>query len=273
MFEIGTTLRDARVRKDISLQEAEDQTKIRVKYIQAMENEDFEILPGGTYVKGFLRTYAEYLGLDYQLVLDEYNERYGSGEHREHIIQSVNPVKIEPPSGSIGESYDSGLRSLRSQKNRNYLFVAALAISIIAVLAYLGWGNQSSNDPTIITTTEVGEEADAPAETAPERIVTQPQTPPPPPPELETVALTSTVGDNWVELRRGDATGEIIWGGTLSSGDSMSFTKADLAVPRIWMQVGSANGLEVTVNGIPQDVPQVVGASYMISAEGMNGQR
>ena len=56
MFEIGTTLRDARIRMDISLQQAEDETKVRIKYIQAMEYEDFDIMPGGTDVKGFLRT-------------------------------------------------------------------------------------------------------------------------------------------------------------------------------------------------------------------------
>ena len=72
MFEIGNTLREARVRRNLTLQQVEEDTKIRVKYVQAMENEDFDIMPGVTYVKGFLRTYSEYLGLDPDVIIDEY---------------------------------------------------------------------------------------------------------------------------------------------------------------------------------------------------------
>ena len=59
MFEIGTTLREARVRRKLTLQQVEEDTKIRVKYLQAMENEDFDLMPGKAYVKGFLQTYAD----------------------------------------------------------------------------------------------------------------------------------------------------------------------------------------------------------------------
>ena len=59
MFEIGNTLREARVRRNLTLQQVEEDTKIRVKYVQAMENEDFDVMPGATYVKGFLRTYSD----------------------------------------------------------------------------------------------------------------------------------------------------------------------------------------------------------------------
>ena len=77
MFEIGNTLREARVRRNLTLQQVEEDTKIRVKYVQAMENEDFDVMPGATYVKGFLRTYSEYLGLDPDVILDEYRSRVG----------------------------------------------------------------------------------------------------------------------------------------------------------------------------------------------------
>src|SRR3954449_1256952 len=76
MFEIGTSLREARVRQGVDLLEAERATKIRSKYLRALEDERFELLPAQTYVKGFLRSYAEYLGLDGQLYVDEYNSRY-----------------------------------------------------------------------------------------------------------------------------------------------------------------------------------------------------
>lgn len=263
MFEIGSTLRDARVRKDISLQQAEDETKIRVKYIQAMENEDFEILPGGTYVKGFLRTYAEYLELDYQLLLDEYNDRFGSGDHREHIIQAAGRTTKEATPSTP-----------RSQKNRNYIFVAVLAVAIIAVLAYLGWGNTASNEPTLITTTDTGTGTQtstappAPAAQAP--VATTPtQTAPA---VIETVVFTSTSSDNWVELHRDSADGEVIWGGTLSPGESKSFDQAALGANRVWLQVGSAVGLQVVINDKPQDMPEKVGATYAITAAGISEQ-
>ena len=80
MFEIGTSLREARVRQGVDLLEAERATKIRSKYLRALEDERFELLPAQTYVKGFLRSYADYLGLDGQLYVDEYNSRYVGGE-------------------------------------------------------------------------------------------------------------------------------------------------------------------------------------------------
>src|SRR3954451_4835129 len=75
MFEIGNSLREARVRQGPDYSQVELVTKIRAKYIRALEEEQFEMLPVGTYIKGFLRSYAEYLGLDGQLYVDEYNSR------------------------------------------------------------------------------------------------------------------------------------------------------------------------------------------------------
>src|SRR4026208_1475512 len=88
MFEIGNSLREARLRQGFDLARVEDDTKIRAKYLQALEDERFEVLPSETYVKGFLRTYAEYLGLDGQLYVDEFNSRYASGdeEYREPVV-------------------------------------------------------------------------------------------------------------------------------------------------------------------------------------------
>ena len=82
MFEIGNSLREARTRKELDFPELETGTKIRAKYLRALEDENFEVLPSATYVKGFLRTYAEYLGLDGQLYVDEYNSRFVIGEEQ-----------------------------------------------------------------------------------------------------------------------------------------------------------------------------------------------
>jgi hypothetical protein len=78
VFELGNSLHEARVRQGLEYPQVELATKIRAKYIRALEDETFEVLPSETYVKGFLRSYAEYLGLDGQLYVDEYTSRYGS---------------------------------------------------------------------------------------------------------------------------------------------------------------------------------------------------
>src|SRR5947209_15808712 len=73
---IGERLREARMRRKIDIAEVEAKTKIRAKYLRALEHEDFGLLPGPTFVKTFLRTYAEYLGLDAQLLIEEYRAQY-----------------------------------------------------------------------------------------------------------------------------------------------------------------------------------------------------
>jgi hypothetical protein len=80
VFEIGNSLREARLRQQLDFADIERVTKIRPKYLRALEDESFETLPAQTYVKGFLRTYAEHLGLDGQLYVDEYNSRYVTRE-------------------------------------------------------------------------------------------------------------------------------------------------------------------------------------------------
>ena len=64
MPPIGETLREARMRQRLDIADVEQRTKIRAKYLRALENEEFVVLPGPTFVKTFLRTYAELLGLD-----------------------------------------------------------------------------------------------------------------------------------------------------------------------------------------------------------------
>ena len=76
MAEIGATLREARMRQRIDITDMEVRTKIRAKYLRALENEEWDLLPGPTYVRSFLRTYAEALGLDAKLLVEEYKLRH-----------------------------------------------------------------------------------------------------------------------------------------------------------------------------------------------------
>jgi cytoskeleton protein RodZ len=76
MADIGSTLREARMRARIDISEVEASTKIRAKYLRAIENEEWDLLPGPIYVKSFLRTYGDYLGLDSRLLIDDFKHRY-----------------------------------------------------------------------------------------------------------------------------------------------------------------------------------------------------
>ena len=64
------------MRARIDMTEVETRTKIRAKYLRAIENEEWDLLPGPVYVKSFLRTYGDFLGLDSRLLVDEYKRRY-----------------------------------------------------------------------------------------------------------------------------------------------------------------------------------------------------
>jgi cytoskeleton protein RodZ len=74
--EIGASLREARMRQRIDITDMEVRTKIRAKYLRALENEEWDLLPGPTYVRSFLRTYADALGLDSKLLVEEYKLRH-----------------------------------------------------------------------------------------------------------------------------------------------------------------------------------------------------
>ncbi len=76
MADIGPTLREARIRARIDMSEVETRTKIRAKYLRAIENEEWDRLPGPVYVKSFLRTYGDYLGLDSRMLVEEFKHRY-----------------------------------------------------------------------------------------------------------------------------------------------------------------------------------------------------
>lgn len=88
---IGATLREARSRRKADLAEVEAAIKIRIRYLRAMENEEWDVLPGGAYTRGFIRTYAAYLGLDGERLADEYR-RSTAPTGSERVPKRVEPA-------------------------------------------------------------------------------------------------------------------------------------------------------------------------------------
>lgn len=91
---VGSVLREARNRRKIDLSEVEAATRIRIRYLRAIENEEWDTLPGGVYTRGFIRTYASYLGLDGERLADDYRASVegGNGER----VPSPEPVAAVP---------------------------------------------------------------------------------------------------------------------------------------------------------------------------------
>jgi cytoskeletal protein RodZ len=125
MFEIGSSLREARERRNLSYGQVEAETAIRTRYIRALEDEDFHILPGPTYTKGFLRAYAEYLGLDGQPFVDEFNSRHH--DPRGSIEQT--PIASRPRSRPA--------QRRRHRRESNLIMIALAAIVAVASLIVL----------------------------------------------------------------------------------------------------------------------------------------
>ena len=83
-------MREARMRQHLDIADVEASTKIRAKYLRALENEEFSMLPGPTFVKTFLRTYAEALGLDPHVLVEEYRAAHEAGEEPE-VLTPLGP--------------------------------------------------------------------------------------------------------------------------------------------------------------------------------------
>lgn len=140
MFEIGTTLRQARERRGLSLEEAAEATKIRAGYLGALEDERFETLPGPTYARGFLRTYAAYLDLDPQPFVDEYAVRF-----------AVPPWELEED--VIFPRRRTGRGSSRSRTETG-IIVIALAVIVAIGLLVIAAASTPDDSPTRIIVTE-----------------------------------------------------------------------------------------------------------------------
>ena len=225
MFEIGTTLREARVRRKLTLQQVEEDTKIRVKYLQAMENEDFDVMPGSTYVKGFLRTYATYLGLDARIVLDEYGSRLG-------------PRDVHEPFGG------SSAQRPRVHRRRNtLLFVAVLCLLVLAVLYALGLGREQAQEAPPTRPEALGIESPSPsAEASPTEAPTPSPTAAEVPPNQ--VRITARDGDCWLRVRRGGAEGAIVFEGVVPRGTTRVW-QAEV----LWVRIGSPSVIGIRVGG------------------------
>lgn len=236
MFELGSSLRDARERKRLSFADLEAETKVRSKYLRALEDDDFATLPGPTYVKGFIRSYAEALGLDGQLYVDEYNSRFADGE--DEVL--IRPRRTPPP------------RRIRWIE-RNAVVVALAGIVVITGIVIGAWRFVPSRSGT--PTVETGLATGSSSATAVARRDTA--TAAAAAPGAKAAGTTSTLAlvlrakaNTWVEVHDTSAAGRLLYQGTIERGQTQRFTGK-----RLWLNVGAPVKLAATVNGHAVTLP------------------
>ena len=233
MPSIGDTLREARMRQRLDIADVEAKTKIRAKYLRALENEEFGMLPGPTFVKTFLRSYAEVLGLDPHLLVEDYRARYEPRDDSDTL----------KPLGPPGIARD---RRRRSPSPPGPLLLAGLALA-----AVLG---------TLLVIGLVGSD-DEPEEAAQEQTETQPRRARPerrerPPPPQRVALRIAPEAETYVCIDTGAGT-EVRFEGILTSPQTFRGR-------RLRANLGNTS-VAVTMNGEPVEVgdgPDPVGFEF-----------
>ena len=227
MFAIGDSLREARTRRGLSAAEVQKELRIRERYLTALEEERWELLPGEAYTKGFLRTYAEFLGLDGNLYIDEYNARVAA-----HNEEPLVPQALAHP------------RVTRRGVLRTLLGILVLG-AVVAGLA--AWGMDGGGKPT-------ASKGRAPVRATPPAVAAAPvvkttqavQAP------TTTTCITASRGRCWLSVRTGGPNGPILFQGMLEQGKTLHYTLGN----RIWVRLGRPTNVDISlggrrVNGLP----------------------
>ena len=215
MFDIGASLAAARETRGLSLADAERLTCIRMRYLGALERGDFAALPGRTYARAFLRTYAHALGLDADRFVAAFEEA---------VPEAEDAVALAPPP--------------RRPLRRRFVVAAAIAAAATGVVVWAASLRTSRSLPPAAAsaprhaagvlgtrhTRSVGVRHRRPASRA--------------------LVIRATRGDCWLLVRKGDATGPVLYEGTLRHGGTIRF-----AAPRVWVRLGAPGMVDASRAG------------------------
>jgi cytoskeleton protein RodZ len=233
---IGEALRSAREAQGKSLDDAAVATRIRPSYLEALEHEQFGELGGSVYAKGFLRSYAGYLGVDPAPLLEAYRAK-------------------ETPPAPVFEHVPRAIGGLGTgRRSPNWLLVAIVCVSIILLVSL--WGllrpapDPGDAQPPFVTTpapTGNGPKADAAARPAPPTTAR-------PAPDKVTLTLRYA-GASWTRVT---ADGRVAFEGTPAAGQRRTFT----ASRSLELVLGYPAGVRLTVNGRDLGVPDRSGSIW-----------
>ena len=234
MFEIGGSLREARLKRGLTPADVQKAIRIRDRYLQALEEERWELLPGDAYVKGFLRTYADYLGLDGSLYVEEYNSRFSHPDEPQLV-----PQRFERRGGRAG-----GVGFLRP------LVIIGLIVAVVAAVA--AWQLSGSSNPKQSTPPTTTTPTTTAAHTTPKKKREKKHVAVALPSEAVVVASR---GNAWLWVRSG-ANGPTVYQGTLLQGKTLP---VNLKNGPVWIRIGAPN-VDIRLGGrLLRGLPTQVG--------------
>jgi len=245
MFPIGDSLREARTRRGLSAADVQAGIRIRERYLTALEEEHWEMLPGEAYVKGFLRTYAEFLGLDGELYVDEYNARVRG--HEEELLVPELTASRRRPSGTA-------LRTLAGA------LVLVAAVAGLAAWQLSGSSTSHVGQPAAPGTAAAAAAAPAPTvkAKAPAKRITAPAV-------THAVAVISAPrGPCWLSVHSGGPQGALLFEGILSQGQTKRFSLTHA----IWVRMGRPDVLDMRVAGKAVTGLPAAPANFLLSRTG-----
>lgn len=271
---LGDLLRETREQKNLSLDDVEKGTNIRKLYIKSIEEGNYEKLPGEVFLKGFIKTYGKFLGLDSQKLIEQYKQEKNTPNPAEEINIETKKEEVAPSPTEENkqqeknsstkilniqqkkennipkiDSFSANQEYLQSHKNnskRNILLVVAILIVIIgAVVVFIS--SQGSSDTKTTTATETVTVTENQAK-EPEPIVSG----------AEVKAVFNE--DCWTEVK---VDGKVVLSETVKKGNTLTW-KGEKQVD---VTVGNAGAVDVTFNNQPAgklgDIGAVVSKSFV----------
>lgn len=276
MSELGQLLKRTREEKKISLEDVQKETKIQRRYLEAIEQGNFDILPGHFYVRAFVKSYAEAVGLDPDYIFREYKQELPEQPRTETAAPVQRRSRAAKPPGRLGRVLPRVLL-ISFIVLILYVIYFAVSNSQIPSAEDPGQGEQETSPITDIpevdenTGEQPAEGGGSPAQPEPEP-EPEPQ-PAEPTPQLTFVkqenetylyelsgadsiqlAISAVRGNSWMQIRDGKE-GKVLYDKTMQKGESQTW---QIAAPgEAWIWMGGAPSLDITVNGQPIDTAQL----------------
>jgi len=246
MSDLGALLRKAREQRGYSLDDIQEYTKIRKRYLEAIETGEYKVLPGSFYVRAFVKTYAETVGLDAEEVLRLYHRELPQPPSSETAIPEP---RIKPRRRSLQHNDRWGKVAVS-------LLMWAFPILIVAVI-YVYWVNNKEPDTRELNSNPpISTETASPSQSQ-ETLSPTPSDTQTPPPSVEPVSITfvkkvgsinyydvtpgvgrqlklEVSGRAWIEVRENNRNGNVKFSKNVSEPDTLTF---DLTVP-LYVNVG-----------------------------------
>ena len=225
MASIGQELKRERELRGVSLKEIADSTKINLRFLRALEEERFDILPEQFFTRGIIRTYANYLGLDEQSVLNTYIESQKTREIQEISDADKKAEIIESP------------ESVLKEKNISRFFtLMVLAIIALIIVMYFVFRKEKSLPPNTLKIQPAVQEAQE------EPVTLLPITQEGPETEQQELNIEISVQqETWLEIY---ADQEMLDSGIKNPGERLQFK----ALQEFLIHIGNAGGITYTIN-------------------------